>query len=81
MGGVLAVRSPGQPDLIRYGFVAGKRIGNAVERNRIRRRLRAAITAAGLPAGFDYVFIPSREVADVPYRDLVDWVRAACQPD
>jgi ribonuclease P protein component len=72
----LVVRHPGQPDQIRIGLVTGKRIGNAVQRNRIRRRLRAAIAEAEVPVGFDYVFIPDREVEKVAYPRLVEWVRS-----
>ena len=81
MGGLLVVRSPGQPDQIRIGLVAGKRIGNAVQRNRIRRRLRAAVGDAELATGFDYVLIPEKEAGDAPYPRLVEWVAAASRSD
>ncbi|MGH8923901.1 MAG: ribonuclease P protein component [Acidimicrobiia bacterium] len=80
-GGLLVVRSPGQPDQIHIGLVAGKRIGNAVQRNRIRRRLRAAIGDAEVPAGYDYVLIPESEVGEATYSRLVEWVAAACRLD
>ncbi|MEP1229883.1 MAG: ribonuclease P protein component [Litorimonas sp.] len=48
------------PDTIRVGFTATKKIGNAVTRNRAKRRLRQ-IAQQLLPkfglAGYDYVFI------------------------
>ena len=75
----MVFRSPGQPDQIRIGLVAGKRIGNAVQRNRIRRRLRAAIGDADVPFGFDYVLIPDQEVGVAAYPDLVQWVATACR--
>ncbi|HEY7583713.1 MAG TPA: ribonuclease P protein component [Acidimicrobiia bacterium] len=81
VGGLLVVRSPGQPDQIRIGLVAGKRIGNAVQRNRIRRRLRAAAGDAELPVGFDYVLIPESEAALAPYPRLVEWLTAAGRLD
>jgi ribonuclease P protein component len=77
----VVVRSLGRPDQIRIGLVAGKRIGNAVQRNRIRRRLRAAIGDADLPVGFDYVLIPDQEVGEAAYPDLVKWVAAASRLD
>jgi ribonuclease P protein component len=77
----VVVRSPGQPDQVRIGLVAGKRIGNAVQRNRIRRRLRAAVADADVPVGFDYVLIPEKEVGEAAYPDLVQWVAAACRLD
>jgi ribonuclease P protein component len=50
-----------------------------VQRNRIRRRLRAAIGDADVPVGFDYVLIPDQEVGAAAYADLVGWVAAACR--
>lgn len=44
----------------RLGLSASKRLGNAVTRNRIRRLLREAyrLSKAGLPTGYDIVFVP-----------------------
>jgi ribonuclease P protein component len=52
-----------------------------VQRNRIRRRLRAAVGDADVPVGFDYVLIPEKEVGEAAYPDLVQWVAAACRLD
>lgn len=41
----------------RATVVAGKGVGNAVTRNRVKRRLRAAIADNGLPAGADFVVV------------------------
>ena len=41
----------------RVAVVAGKGVGNAVQRNRVKRRLRAALPAAGLHSGADYVVV------------------------
>ncbi|MGQ0849915.1 MAG: ribonuclease P protein component [Actinomycetota bacterium] len=76
-GNITVVRASGQRGVIRYGLVAGKRIGNAVQRNRIKRRLRHAVAAAALPTGFDYVLIASASVGSVQYAVLVDWVAQA----
>jgi ribonuclease P protein component len=57
----------------RFGFTVTKKIGNAVVRNRIRRRLRAAATAAALHGkpGADYVLIARAAALTLPFDRLV----------
>jgi ribonuclease P protein component len=58
----------------RFGFTASKKIGNAVERNRVRRRLREMVRlTAALPAqtGYDYVLIGRRAALSAPFERLV----------
>ena len=65
----------------RVGIVAGKKLGGAVTRNRVKRRLRAAIRQADLAPDTDYVILPSGEAETIPFRDLVDAIsRASRQP-
>lgn len=58
----------------RIGLTVTKKHGNAVERNRIRRRLRAAVRdalpRAGQP-GFDYVIVARRAALGTRFTDLV----------
>jgi ribonuclease P protein component len=44
---------------VRLGLAVSRQLGGAVERNRVKRRLRAAFDElrGGLPAGHDYVLI------------------------
>lgn len=59
----------------RVGLTVTRKVGNAVERNRIRRRLREAIrTACGadMPEGFDYVIVARRDLLGVPFATLKD---------
>ena len=57
----------------RVGFTTTKKLGNAVIRNRIRRRLREAARLT-LPEvarrGFDYVLIGRAGAADRPFAEL-----------
>lgn len=71
----MVVRAPGREGSVRYGLVAGRKIGNAVERNRVKRRLRHAIRDARLRVGYDYVVLAAPEVLDAPYDVLVRWIR------
>ena len=58
----------------RVGFTASKKVGNAVARNRAKRRLRAAVDQV-MPEhaapGHDYVVIARGETPDCPYSTLV----------
>jgi ribonuclease P protein component len=76
-GGVVVVTAPGEPGVPQVGFVAGRRVGNAVERNRAKRRLRAAMAQIRLSDDTAYVVIADRTVVDVAYSRLVGWVEAA----
>jgi ribonuclease P protein component len=61
-------------DAPRFGFTVTKKMGNAVARNRIKRRLRAAlrqIAGAHALAGHDYVIISRNKALDCPFAELV----------
>jgi len=65
--------SPDTADAARVGFTVTKKVGKAVVRNRIRRRLREAVrlTGAGLfKPGRDYVLAARREALTAPFDDL-----------
>ena len=57
-------------DHSRFAFVVSKRIGNAVVRNRVKRRLRAAVREWPVSPGWDAVFIARRGAQDAAYREL-----------
>jgi ribonuclease P protein component len=63
----------GSPGEARFGFTATKKTGNAVERARMRRRLKEAIrTTRALPVrqGHDYVLVARREALIIPFIEL-----------
>jgi ribonuclease P protein component len=58
----------------RVGFTVTKKTGNAVERNRIRRRLRAAagdVVPREGQAGFDYVIVARRQALSSPFDTMI----------
>jgi len=58
-------------------FAFGRRFGSAVERNRARRRVRAAFAEVWTPADAsgDYLVSASRSVLKVDFKDLTVSIR------
>ncbi|WP_170429365.1 ribonuclease P protein component [Ruegeria arenilitoris] len=74
-------RAEGEAEGIRVGFTCSKKVGNAVARNRAKRRLREAaraILSAHGRTGWDYVLIGRADTtANRPYAALLDDLRYA----
>lgn len=63
---------------VRVGFTVTRRQGNAVERNRIRRRLREAMRLEGehhVQPGCDYVLVGRRDVLDASFSRLTSTIK------
>jgi ribonuclease P protein component len=62
-----------RPESIRVGFTASRKVGNAVRRNRARRRLKALVAemiANGADPGLDLVLIARPATVDRPFDEL-----------
>ncbi len=68
---ILRVRENGL-ERSRAAFVAGKKLGNAVTRNRAKRRLREAVRPQflAMPKGYDFVFIARGNITTAPFTDI-----------
>ena len=69
-----------QSDLVRVGYTASRRIGNAVARNRAKRRLRAAVAhvmPTSAQCGCDYVVIARAATLTRPFDALMGDLAAA----
>ena len=60
-------------DLIRFGYTASKKVGNAVARNRAKRRMRALVRLYWpdlAKPGYDYVVIARPALIDASFQIL-----------
>lgn len=73
---------PSAPTAVRVAYAISRRSGNAVMRNRIRRRLRAALFELNrdqpevFPAG-DYLFTAGPELSTLPFTEVRRMVSTA----
>ena len=63
---------PNQLPSTRCGFVTGKKIGGAVERNRAKRRMREAVRIylPQIAPGYDLVWIARARVNDAAFDEI-----------
>jgi ribonuclease P protein component len=72
---VLQALERGDGGPVRIGFTVSKKVGNAVERNRVRRRLKEIVrlsAATGLPCGHDYVLVGRRAALALSFEQITD---------
>lgn len=57
----------------RVGYTVTRKVGNAVVRNRVRRRLKEAVrlhAAGDMKAGHDYVIVGREDVLAAPFAQI-----------
>ena len=76
--GLVVVRStPNSLARSRFGFAVSKRVGGAVIRNRVKRRLQETARQLSVRPGFDVVLIARPAAADASFAGLAVAVRDA----
>jgi ribonuclease P protein component len=79
---ILQMRERDDDGPARVGFTVSRKVGNAVERNRVRRRLREVVRMAPAEAarpGHDYVLVGRRAGLDAPFGGLLEDFKSALQ--
>jgi ribonuclease P protein component len=77
---VLQARRRPDEQAARVGYTVSKKVGTAVERNRVRRRLKEAVrrsAAIGMRPGHDYVVVGRRAALSEPFGRLADALEQA----
>ncbi len=69
-GALVLVALPNGLGVSRFGFTVGKRVGNAVVRNRIKRRLREVARHSEVARGWDLVVVARGEAASADFHKL-----------
>jgi ribonuclease P protein component len=74
-GFVLQARKREDEGPARVGFTVSKKVGNAVERNRVRRRLKEIVRLTAddrVRAGHDYVMVGRRGALTTPFGRMIE---------
>ena len=74
---LVLIYAKNRSDMVHVGFSVGKKLGNSVVRNRVKRRLREAFRP-NLPLllpGFDLIVIARDPARDAPFYSLADSLR------
>lgn len=78
---LLKLKKPDQPQS-RLGIIVSTKVSkSAVQRNLLKRRLRHALrdNLDQLPPNLDFIFLPSKQLLDIPFEDLKSKLRFLLQ--
>ena len=69
---ITVVYARSRSETVRIGFSVSKRVGNAVQRNRAKRRMRAALTPLlpRIPGGYNVIFVAKPDVLSAEFTAL-----------
>jgi ribonuclease P protein component len=74
---VVFIATPNDLDHVRIGFVAGRSVGPAVQRNRAKRRLRACLNQHldHLTGGWDLIFLARKPMDQAGFAEICSAVK------
>jgi ribonuclease P protein component len=69
---VVLIVLPAQGNAVRFGVTAGKTVGKAVRRNRVKRRIRNAILSflPFIKPGWDVIIIARKQIVDATFEQI-----------
>jgi ribonuclease P protein component len=69
---VVLIKRPNDHSITRFGVVAGRSVGNAVKRNRAKRRLREILRPRikQIADGWDILLLARKSIHDASYDEL-----------
>ncbi len=70
---IVLIKLPNPDGLLRIGVSAGKAVGNAVTRNRAKRRMRASLSLLMkyIQPGWDLVFLARKPIVSVDFNQII----------
>lgn len=74
-GSVVVAAAPSADEPARLGLAVPSRVGGAVVRNRIKRRLRAAFSGASPAPGLEMVIRADAAAAAVPFQEMEETLK------
>lgn len=70
---LILIKSPNPDLLLRIGITAGRTVGNAILRNRAKRRMRASLNVllTSIQPGWDLVFLARKTILEATHTELI----------
>ena len=69
---VVLIKHPNEESFSRFGVASGRSIGNAVKRNRAKRRIREVVRRRipFIQSGWDVIFLARQSIKDATHSEL-----------